>query len=112
MENQLLNHYQPDKDTQSCGLCIKWPKSHSKAEWVEINTELCVIMNRLRRTAEKKLEKMGNLIYEYELERFEAEQPKKKMVAPKKSRRQQEIHQIVEERRAYGENHHLRRKKT
>ena len=65
LENQLLNHYRPNKYTQGYRPRVRWPKSSCKVEWAEINTELCVIMNKLRGTAEKKLEKMGNLIYEY-----------------------------------------------
>lgn len=43
---------------------VKWPKSNSK-EWETINTDLSLILNNIKGSAEKKLEKMGDLIYSY-----------------------------------------------
>lgn len=57
-------------------------------------------MGQLRGTAVKKLERMGDLIYNYGAERFgTAEKRKKASSTPTKSRRHQEIERLVKERR-------------
>lgn len=48
---------------------VKWPKSNSK-EWVTINTDLSLILSHIKGSAEKKLEKRGDLIYNYGEEKF------------------------------------------
>ena len=56
--------------------------------------------SKLRGTAGKKLERMGELIYNYSAERFRtAEKRKKTPTMSTKSRRQQEIERLVKERR-------------
>lgn len=63
-----------------------------KQEWATINADLTNILGRLRGTVDKKLEKMGDLIYSYGAERFGLKQPRKKETpTPPKSRRQREI---------------------
>lgn len=48
---------------------MKWPKSNSK-QWVTINTDLSLILSHIKGSAEKKLEKRGDLIYNYGEEKF------------------------------------------
>ena len=49
---------------------VKWPKSSSKKEWATINADLLKMLDGIKGTVEKKLEKMGDLIYFYRAERF------------------------------------------
>lgn len=74
---------------------MNWPKSCSKKEWEMVNADL----EGLQGTAEKKLERMSDLIYEYGVERFGPRDPRKnKTTTSLKSRRQQEIKCLVKER--------------
>ncbi len=56
---------------------VKWPKSSSKKEWATIDTDLSNILDELRGTVVKKLERMGDLIYSYGTERFGTKHPRK-----------------------------------
>ncbi len=63
-------------------------------------TDISNLLGQLRGTAVKKLERLGDLIYNYGAERFGmAEKRKKASSTPAKSRRQQEIERLVKERR-------------
>lgn len=79
---------------------VKWPKSNSK-EWETINTDLSLILSNIKGSAEKKLDKMGDLIYSYGEEKWGVKEQvrKKDMLPAPKSRRLQEIQQLVKERR-------------
>ncbi len=90
-----------EKNIQGYRPQVKWPKSSSKKEWTTVNTDLSKILNELRGTAEKKLDKMCDLIYSYGMERFSVKERGKKeaKTIPPKSRRQQEIMLLVKERR-------------
>lgn len=71
----------------------------AKKEWATVNTDLKKILNRLRGTVLKKLEKMCDLISSYGVERFGIKQPgMKHKPTPPKSRRQPEIEQLIKER--------------
>lgn len=61
-----------------------------------INTDLMNILGRIKGTVERRLKKMGDLIYSYGEERFGLIQPRIKET-PTKSRRR-EIEQLVKER--------------
>ena len=79
---------------------IKWPKSCSKDEWATVNTDLMGKLEALRGTTVAKLEKVGDVIYEYGREMFGTHDGKtKEAVSIVKSRRQREIEQLVKERR-------------
>lgn len=69
-ENLEPNQMQPatEKNIQGYRPQVKWPKSSSKKEWTTVNTDLSMILNELRGTAEKKLDKMSDLIYSYGME--------------------------------------------
>lgn len=71
-ENLEPNQMQPavEKNIQGYRPQVKWPKSGSKTEWTTVNVDLSKILNELRGTAEKKLDKMSDLIYSYGAERF------------------------------------------
>lgn len=70
---------------------MKWPKPNSK-EWETINTDLSLILNNIKGSAEKKLEKIGDLIFSYEEEKCGVKEQvrKKDMLPTPKSRRLQE----------------------
>ncbi|KAJ8390061.1 hypothetical protein AAFF_G00110750 [Aldrovandia affinis] len=79
-----------------------WPKSSSKKEWATVDADLIKILDGVKGTVEKKLEKIGDLIYIYGAERFGTKQTGKKDMTPTippKSRRQQEIQRLVKQRR-------------
>ena len=79
---------------------VKWPKSCSKEEWAAIDTDLMGKLEGLRGTTVTKLEKIGDVIYEYGREMFGTWDRKTKgEVSIVKSRRQREIEQLVKERR-------------
>ena len=80
---------------------MKWPKAVEKREWETINNDLTKILEQQVGTAEKKLERMGDIIYHYGEERFGVNERRsgKTPPAPAKSRRQQEIEILVRERR-------------
>ncbi len=78
-----------------------------KWEWGTIDTDLVHLLEGLRGGVERKLEKIGEIIYSYGRERLEVQckdhSTQKELSAHLKSRRQQEIDRLVKERR------HLRR---
>ncbi|KAJ8409025.1 hypothetical protein AAFF_G00240460 [Aldrovandia affinis] len=79
-----------------------WPKSSSKKEWATVDADLIKILDGVKGTVDKKLEKIGDLIYVYGAERFGTKQTGKKDMTPTippKSRRQQEIQRLVKQRR-------------
>jgi len=80
---------------------VKWPKAVRKREWEIINNDLTEILEQQVGTVEKKLERMGDIIYHYGEERFGVKTKRidKAIPAPVKSRRQQEIEMLVRERR-------------
>ena len=79
---------------------VKWPKSCDKKLWNEVNTDLCNILEGIRGSTIKKLERMGNLIYAYGVEQFGVVEGKRSTPSiPTKSRRQTEIDRLVKERR-------------
>lgn len=80
---------------------VKWPKAVEKREWEITNNDLTKILEQQVGTAEKKLERMVDIIYHYGEERFgvNARRSNKAISAPAKSRRQQEIEILVRERR-------------
>ncbi len=92
--------YRKKESMQGRKPLVKWPKSNSK-EWETINTDLSLILSNIKGSAEKKLEKMGDLIYSYGEEKcgMKEQVRKKDMLPTPKSRRLQEIQQLVKERR-------------
>ncbi|XP_016102606.1 uncharacterized protein [Sinocyclocheilus grahami] len=67
-----------EKNIQGYRPQVKWPKSGSKKEWTKVNADPSKILNELRGTAEKKLDKMSDLVYSYGVERFGAKERGKK----------------------------------
>ncbi|XP_035848687.1 uncharacterized protein LOC118493289 [Sander lucioperca] len=89
-----------EKKIQGRRPLVKWPKACDKTLWKERNTDLCNILEGIRGTTMKKLERMGDLIYAYGVERFgvvEGKQATPSILT--KSRRQTEIDRLVKERR-------------
>ncbi|KAK9524410.1 hypothetical protein VZT92_016806 [Zoarces viviparus] len=80
---------------------VKWPKAVEKKEWEIINNDLSKILEQQVGTTTRKLEKMGDIIYNYGEERFGVNKvrSRKKVPAPAKSWRQQEMDKLVRERR-------------
>lgn len=69
--------------------------------WERLNSDLTQSLKQVRGTVEKKLEEMGNIIYQYGTECFGVLQSKVAKQAPIQpvSRRQQEIKRLVQKRR-------------
>ncbi len=61
-----------EKEIQAQKPLVKWPKSCKKVEWEEVNVDLCNILETLRGTTMRKLERMGKLICSYRAEHFGA----------------------------------------
>lgn len=82
-------------------MSVKWPKAVEKREWEAVNNNLTKILEQQVGTAEKKLERMGDIIYHYGEEHFKVNTRRsdKATPAPAKSRRQQEIERLVRERK-------------
>ena len=101
--DELTQPQRPPKEEKIKGhrASVKWPKAVEKKEWESINNDLIKILEQQVGTAEKKLEKMGDIIYHYGEERFGVNERRsgKAPSAPAKSRRQQEIESLVRERR-------------
>ena len=57
-------------------LHVKWPGAVDKKLWETINTDLTLSLEQLRGTVEKKLERMGDIIYQYGAERFGVQERK------------------------------------
>lgn len=55
---------------------VKWPGASDKKLWETVNTDLTLTLEKLRGTVEKKLERMGDIIYEYGTERCGVEEAK------------------------------------
>lgn len=82
-------------------LHVKWPGAGDKKLWETINTDLILSLEQLRGTVEKKLERMGDVIYQYGAERFGVQERSggRKLPNAPVSRRQQEIKRLVLEMR-------------
>ena len=82
---------------------ILWPKSCQKKEWETTDTDLVHLLEGLKGCVERKLDKIGEIIYSYGAERFgvksKNQRTQKEPSAHYKSRRQQEIERLVKERR-------------
>ncbi len=82
---------------------ILWPKSCQKKEWGAIDTDLVHLLEGLKGGVERKLEKIGEIIYSYGSESFGVKckdhSTQKEPSAHLNSRRQQEINRLVKERR-------------
>ena len=49
---------------------VKWPWANSNKEWEAVNRDLSIILGRFGGNASDRLEKMGDIIYSYSVERF------------------------------------------
>lgn len=82
---------------------MKWPKAVEKRVWETVNNDLIKILEQQVGTAEKKLERIGDIIYHYGEERFGVNIRRSDKAIPTKSRRQEEIERLVRERRQLRE---------
>ncbi|KAJ8413897.1 hypothetical protein AAFF_G00064950 [Aldrovandia affinis] len=103
-ENLEPRHVQPalEKNIQGHRPHVIWPKSSSKKEWATVDADLIKILDGVKGTVEKKLEKIGDLIYVSRSGKVRTKQTGKKDMTPTippKSRRQQEIQRLVKQRR-------------
>jgi len=57
---------------------VKWPKSCEKKEWETIDTDISNLWGQLMGSAVKKLERMGDLIYNYGTQCFGMAEKRKK----------------------------------
>ncbi|MGH0158657.1 UNVERIFIED_CONTAM: hypothetical protein FKN15_046358 [Acipenser sinensis] len=89
------NQHKTEKNLNGHKPGVKWPRACEKTAWDTVNTDLCFVLERLRGTVEKKLDKFGDIIYAYGSERFGVEKRKEKVqTIPGKSRQQQEIERL------------------
>lgn len=49
---------------------IVWPKSSQKNEWHAVDTDLTCLLEAQKGSVEQKLDKMGDVMYNYGAERF------------------------------------------
>ena len=109
VEEELDKGEQPEPSTlrptakkkiQGWRQLIKWPRSCKKTMWREVNDDLWNILQTLRGTTMKKLERMGDLIYNYGVELLGVVEKKGTTpVVPSKSGRQKEIDRLIRDRR-------------
>ena len=79
---------------------VRGPGAAEGRTWEDVNSDLVSILGQLKRTAESKLEKMGDIIYSYGKERFGIfEKRTKHQHEVVKPRRQQEIDRLIQERK-------------
>ena len=79
---------------------VKWPGASEKKQWETINRDLTSVLQSISGTVERKLDKMGDIIYSYGAERYGVRSKQAKQPAlENKSRRQQEIDRLIRERR-------------
>lgn len=70
---------------------IRWPKSHERGEWVAVNNDLVRLLDHLKAAADKKVDTMGEFLYNYGTERFgTTERTRKSPTVQNKTRRQQD----------------------
>jgi len=80
---------------------VKWPAAADKKQWEAIDSDLSLTLEQLKGTVEKKLESMGDIIHQYEAERFgiqERKGQKMSLIAPT-FRRQKEIKHLIQQMR-------------
>jgi len=79
---------------------VKWPRANSNKEWEAVNKDLLIILGRFGGNASDRLEKMGDIIYSYGVERFGVQDRKRvERVHLVKSRWQRGIDKLVKERK-------------
>ncbi|MGH0125059.1 UNVERIFIED_CONTAM: hypothetical protein FKN15_027891 [Acipenser sinensis] len=59
------NQHKREKNLNGHKPGVKWPRACEKTAWDTVNTDLCVALERLSGTVEKKLDKFGDIIYAY-----------------------------------------------
>lgn len=79
---------------------VNWPGNAEKAKWKTINVDLSSILENMKGTVEKKLDKMADIIYNYGAEKCGLLEKRQKARGPEKqSRRQLEMKRLVQHRR-------------
>ena len=81
---------------------VLWPKSCQKKEWETIDADLFHLLEGLKGCVNRKLDRIGEIIYSYGAERFGVKSGNhrtQKEPAHLMSRRQKEIQRLVKERR-------------
>ncbi len=79
---------------------VNWPGAAEKAKWKTINEDLSSILENIKGTVEKKLDKMADIIYTYGAEKYGLlEKRQRSRVAVKQSRRQLEMQRLIKHRR-------------
>ena len=90
----------PEKSINGLRKKVKWPKSCSKNEWATIDTDLTARLECLKGPAVRKLDRIGDIIYEYGEEMFGVVESGPKVTNERGlSRRQCEIKRLVKEKR-------------
>ena len=108
-QGQVPNHSSTADSAQPCGeeviegrkAKIKWPAMAEEKEWCEFDEDITSILeNNLKGTSKRKLEVMGDMIYNLGESRFGILEKKKKQALKEPSRRQREIKRLRQELRS------------
>lgn len=79
---------------------VNWPQAKDKNAWESVDRDLVMLLEGIKGTAKEKLERIGEVVYSYGLERFGSSSGKKGEIRqPCQSRRQKEIVELVRRRR-------------
>ena len=79
---------------------VSWPQAKDKMTWESVDRDLAMVLEGLKGTAMAKLERMGEVIYSYGLDRFGSSDRRKREPAQHcQSRRQKDIRELVLRRR-------------
>lgn len=78
---------------------VRWLRANNSNEWEAVNRDLSVILGRLRGHVVERLEKFGDVMYSYGLERGVSAKRRGERVQIGRSRRQREIEKLINERR-------------
>ena len=79
----------------------RWPGATDKKLWQTVNTDLTLALEQLQGTVENKMERMGDIIYQYAAWYFRIQDGKnaKKASVPPLSKRLNKIKFLVQEKR-------------
>ena len=108
-QGQVSNHNSTVDSAQPCGeeviegwkAKIQWPAMAEEREWCEFDEDITSILeNNLKGTSKRKLEVMGDMIYNLGESRCGILEKKKKQALKEPSRRQREIKRLRQELRS------------
>lgn len=79
---------------------VRWPRANNSNEWEAVNRYLSVILGRLRGHVVERLEKFGDVMYSYGIERCGVSAKRRgERVQIGRSRWQREVEKLIKESR-------------